>query len=602
MKDRDTPGPPRPLSTSPLLSKLHQLSPSFLRCCFFSSSSSLLTSRSVVRDTQYHQHTILTYSYILLHIHDNAPAMITFLASKTNKYVAGPLLSVGLSLRFILGGGVIRPNRFLDAISFVPWAQRLVSIQIQDEFLRRQSVAKAKAREPSTFDKFVDQVWDRYLERVAPPPQQQHTLSSAARKRSPGNHNNPRLEDLEKCLRPALIPNERWVDVTRWMFNFSFLKWARLEYLSCKYGEDVTEALAKNHMLRAVISPSKVGGENAGEVLGMIFGGPSAESDIMRRVPPPMSLVRKALKIEGWSREKNTDAVCDRMKEIAHKLGGTVIQIPGSDALYPDIPIDADLSSLNLEEIIELAGGHVANLGPFNVLCERAGLYEFWTHEYCSALASYLLMRATGFGGDTVVVDIGAGDGMLTHFLRSALSDDKIQSRGGLRLGSRGRDDKPHKLRIPDIFATDDGSWSIVQREVVEKLSLEEAMAKYSGATSGISDQSQRKQLIIICSWMPMGEDWTAAMRSGGADEIILIGEADNGNCGHNWKTWGNPKFRDDEGDPACEGNQSSIEAPYVTDGWVRQDLDELSMLQYSRFDSKRSRNSMTVSFRRKKP
>ena len=315
-----------------------------------------------------------------------------------------------------------------------------------------------------------------------------------------------------------------------------------------------------------------------------------------------MSLVRKALKIEGWSREKNTDAVCDRMKEIAHKLGGTVIQIPGSDALYPDIPIDADLSSLNLEEIIELAGGHVANLGPFNVLCERAGLYEFWTHEYCSALASYLLMRATGFGGDTVVVDIGAGDGMLTHFLRSALSDDKIQSRGGLRLGSRGRDDKPHKLRIPDIFATDDGSWSIVQREVVEKLSLEEAMAKYSGATSGISDQSQRKQLIIICSWMPMGEDWTAAMRSGGADEIILIGEADNGNCGHNWKTWGNPKFRDDEGDPACEGNQSSIEAPYVTDGWVRQDLDELSMLQYSRFDSKRSRNSMTVSFRRKKP
>ena len=121
---------------------------------------------------------------------------------------------------------------------------------------------------------------------------------------------------------------------------------------------------------------------------------------------------------------------------------------------------------------------------------------------------------------------------------------------------------------------------------------------------------------------MPPGQDWTAAFRrpiaaanvddvardDDGAstervvEEYILIGEADDGTCGHNWYTWGNSDFLDRI--PKPDHNEDDVRntetAPYVLDGYVRRDLDELSMLQFSRFDCKRSRESKTVSFRRR--
>ena len=47
-----------------------------------------------------------------------------------------------------------------------------------------------------------------------------------------------------------------------------------------------------------------------------------------------------------------------------------------------------------------------------------------------------------------------------------------------------------------------------------------------------------------------MGDDWTAAWRhSPRLREYILIGEAETGCCGHNWKTFGNAAFRDGDDD-----------------------------------------------------
>jgi hypothetical protein len=77
----------------------------------------------------------------------------------------------------------------------------------------------------------------------------------------------------------------------------------------------------------------------------------------------------------------------------------------------------------------------------------------------------------------------------------------------------------------------------------VEKLNISEALQKYSP----VDGHGMKKyQLIAICSWMPMGIDWTQEMRDNGVDECILIGECDDGKCGDNWLTFGNAEFRDD--------------------------------------------------------
>lgn len=49
---------------------------------------------------------------------------------------------------------------------------------------------------------------------------------------------------------------------------------------------------------------------------------------------------------------------------------------------------------------------------------------------------------------------------------------------------------------------------------------------------------------IVISSWMPYTEDWTKDFRTfSSVKEYILIGEPDNGCCGHPWKMWGaNPE------------------------------------------------------------
>ena len=124
-----------------------------------------------------------------------------------------------------------------------------------------------------------------------------------------------------------------------------------------------------------------------------------------------------------------------------------------------------------------------------------------------------------------------------------------------------------------------------------------------------LTTRDRTHQLIVLCSWMPMQEDWTQDMRSiqGGADEYILIGESDDGNCGHNWYTWGNAEFYDyqdskdnnEEGEVLVDMNDVPI-PPYLLDGYERLDLDDLSKLQFSRFDSSDSSVGCTVSFRRK--
>ena len=310
----------------------------------------------------------------------------------------------------------------------------------------------------------------------------------------------------------------------------------------------------------------------------------------------------------------------------------------------------------------------------------------------------------------TTILDVGAGDGRLAYFLRLAMRDEAAAAGGGggggaVSLGkkrrrrtkenekkARARDDAsdddgdggitvasekttrrnrrrrksaPDYDDLPAIVATDDGSWKapMYDRRVikarddddegdgdycnrggVERLSVVGSLEKYGPR----ADADDNTRLIVICSWMPPGLDWTADFRrpiavDGGGpragatatagsvadsemrlvEEYILIGEADDGSCGHNWRTWGNPDFRDDDddlvvvvdddgrrraeddddfgGNGVRRGVPESAVPPHVVDGYVREDLEGLSAFQFSRFDCKRSRETKTVSFRRRR-
>jgi hypothetical protein len=287
------------------------------------------------------------------------------------------------------------------------------------------------------------------------------------------------------------------------------------------------------------------------------------------------------------------------MIPIAEKLGGSVLELEEGVLLnHAEIPLDANLYDLSVEELLEVTGGHVVNCGPFNVVCEEADIYQLWTQEYVQHLGKYLLDRSMmETKKKTVIVDVGAGDGLLIHFLKEYMETEFHKRR---KNSTHNKSNNKHTTSLPTLIATDDGSWGIFAKAEVEKLNAQDTLAKYGGAAN---DSNGGQQLIVLCSWMPMGQDWSAMFRAAGADEYILIGEADDGTCGHNWDTWGNVDFRDDVVDENDNAISSSSPPPpsYVFEGYQRWDMDVLSQFQFSRFDCAVSRSSKTVSFRRKK-
>jgi hypothetical protein len=289
----------------------------------------------------------------------------------------------------------------------------------------------------------------------------------------------------------------------------------------------------------------------------------------------------------------------------AQKLGGSILEIQGALLNYAEIPSDANLETLTIEELLEVTGGHVVHCGPFNTICEEANIYQMWTQEYVEYLGNYLLKRCSqqqqgNRDKTTLVLDVGAGDGLLIQFLKEHMEQAVKRGGGGgkqqRRQLSQQQPLKKDNIKLPTLVATDDGSWGIFAKADVDKCSVEQAIEKYKD----VADET-----IVLCSWMPMGQDWTAMFRRAGVDEYILIGETDDGTCGHNWETWGNENFYFNEGsgddDEDNDATTSAPSPPYVEDGYKRWDMDSLSQFQYSRFDCAVSRSSKTVSFRKKK-
>ncbi|KAL7539391.1 hypothetical protein ACHAWF_006396, partial [Thalassiosira exigua] len=528
-----------------------------------------------------------------------------------------------------------------DAISLLPLAQRLVSIEVQDDHRELEASKEGGGGGGSGGGGFVDRAWDVLCEpyyqkmkgdagataEAKAEPEEPAEARRRSKKRRKERRTRPRGEDddalaelgvrrvrlLERYVRPALLPpNDPRRGLDRPLFAHfrrdgprrsghydPFVKWLRGEYLVAKYGPTVRRAVSRHPELRD--DPMGLSNMEVPEDL--------AEAPL---ILPSAKVVREAFRMRGWSDVK---VPCASWGDEEDRLDGNESDNRnGRDRSDGEGPTFESLLHAGLR-------GQISHSGPLNAYFElrrREDSYELWTKEYVFGLAKYLLDRVAELDGadeeptETVVLDVGAGDGRLAYFVRRAMREIVRKS--------------PSKTRrkAPEIVATDDGSWPAPIYDnshiTVERLSAVEALEKYGAGkgSEGVGERSEegigdaeageggarrgspatpKRRLMVLCSWMPPGEDWTSDFRRvGRAEEYVLVGEADDGSCGHNWFTWGNPDFRGPGEDVGIPG-----EAPHLADGYERVDLGELTKFQFSRFDCKRSRESMTVSFRRRR-
>ena len=496
--------------------------------------------------------------------------MLLTLSKKTNQWLGKFLLKHGIKARFALSDGVMRDHPRLDAALLLPLAMRLVSLESYDQ----GQVAVNRAL------------------------QQESIQTNKTEFHTPESLGEIRLQVLESYLRPALLPNEQWSDVCRWRFHQRLVKWARKEYLMTRYRDYLRAALTAFPAMRQspqLASSSSRLPASMGRMLSgkLPFDDNSSvnKSDSKQKYKLPSSkTVRDALDLHDWTNKKDHAATGRAMTKLAQQLGGQVIELHGGAMRFADIPPDACLSELSLQDVLEVAGAHVATCGPLNALCEQADVYQLWTREYIDMLGAYLLKRTSSFEGDTVVLEVGAGNGLLSaslaEYLEGVLSSSTTKRQKGQPQSAE---------KVPLVVATDDKSWGVEYKtDLVRTMSVQQAIEAFPA--------NDRWQVIVLCSWMPMNEDWTAVFRKHNVDEYILIGECDNGQCGENWLTWGNVDFLvsvdEDEDDNMARQPQSPL---FELDGYIRKNMDALSSSQFGRFDCKLSKLGRTVSFRRRR-
>ena len=451
------------------------------------------------------------------------------------------LLRHGLTISHNLK--IALPNLYwtADNLCFLPASQELISYEVFDDYHKKTIDLSSKSN--------LSVECDGDESRTSNNEEEEKTQTM--------REDNMRLELLEHYLlsKKVLFPTGLWKDCYRWKDNLCFTMWLRREFLLAKYyDKQKMQQLLNNY--------------------------PQLTTESMKIKPPSDVVVKKAFGLENWNRKLDSIKAYARMKELASVYGGKVLK-PLHGPIVDD---DLDVSNITLEDALDILGYQVNDSNTFNIYCEEINMWPFWTREYINTLATYLLDRSSCCEEkETIILEIGAGDGRLSHFLRNEFTHS-VQER------------KTVTKNIPKVIATDDGSWEINHVGPVEKLNAQQALSKYCA-------DATNQQVIIICSWMPNGFDWTYLFRYYNVYEYILIGESDDGNCGHVWHTWGNPDYSyynywsreaNDEDVEAC-----AVMPPYQFDGYERIDLEYVSELQYARFDTCKSRCSNTISFRK---
>jgi len=184
---------------------------------------------------------------------------------------------------------------------------------------------------------------------------------------------------------------------------------------------------------------------------------------------------------EEYSRHLET---CPQYKRSSSEVPRTEkYKLSLTEILYFDrLPTYGEISSFFREY----------NVDPF-LIAHEYGVFQFWNVEYIDCLAKEINKLV----GSQLVLEVAAGDGMLSHYLRQ---------------------------RRVNIIATDSAEWynTVKRRDKVELLDAVAAIRKY-------------RPIIVIASWLPYEAEIDIAIFDENAHYIILIGE-ENG-------ATGSPKF-----------------------------------------------------------
>jgi len=145
-------------------------------------------------------------------------------------------------------------------------------------------------------------------------------------------------------------------------------------------------------------------------------------------------------------------------------------------------------------------------------ICLKNGIFQMWNKEYIEAFSKEILNLV----GGEFVLEVAAGDGMLSHWLRE------------------------HGVNIK---ATDDMSWHKTEPDTrapplklyseVEELDAISAIRKY-------------KPRMVIASWIPYRSELDCEILDEGSEYLVLIGEGSFG-CTGSEKFWGDTWDEDDD-------------------------------------------------------
>lgn len=186
---------------------------------------------------------------------------------------------------------------------------------------------------------------------------------------------------------------------------------------------------------------------------------------------------------------------------------------PEKPRLFPEwvkdpkyLPTMEDLKALRQQGLWDDFIHHNPNGNEFQIL----------TKEFVDSLSKYLSAEISSLPKESVsVLEVGAGNGRLTYFLKEAL-EQEIK-------------DKQIIFKAVDDFSWDDkmgaslgAPYRIKKIFDVEQLSAAEAL--------------NTEPDIVISSWMPKDEDWTSLFKKNKKlHSFILVGKEDD--CGTE-KSW----------------------------------------------------------------
>eukprot|EP00899_Mesostigma_viride_P026190 jgi/Mesvir1/6756/Mv16717-RA.1 len=230
-------------------------------------------------------------------------------------------------------------------------------------------------------------------------------------------------------------------------------------------------------------------------------------------------------------------------------------------------------------------GGSPPPPGDPTALTWGARRYEVLTEEFVEMLVDYLLSQARVYGLNTLrVLEVGAGSGALADHIRRMSRLKRVTSPCLRSLTSHptpartcdqrgpgaghpcpsprgGAHAEPARMPQIEVVAVDNNALGLAddteycatnhgpeaRTNRLDIVDRPEVLPTRLGTVHGHSRVLLMDAIeairafpshVIICCWQPLGVDWTAAMRACPTLlEYILIGEKDDGICGH----WGQP-------------------------------------------------------------